>query len=286
MGTRCSSLWAALFLSPVIAWGGAKAITTQDHSPKANINAGSARKVPRRKPADPDSDASPAPWCAPELEPLDGDTCFLDANRPGERRTLVLFLHGVVNDGGKWQWLQQRALASYAKKLGFAALMPRAPLRTAPKTGFTGRAWDSSFSPDPAVEKSLVERWLRAKRHVEAKGTFDEFFVIGFSSGAYYAASLALRSRLSEADGYALFAGGAASRPPSHSEEHRVPVFVGICAKDASTAPMARALAGSLAAAAWPHRTEERPVGHMFSEPHVASALDYLRGAVDRSGRR
>ena len=52
---------------------------------------------------------------------------------------------------------------------------------------------------------------------------------MGFSSGAYFVSSLALRNKLS-VDGYAVFAGGTGFGTKT-AEGEKPPVFVGVCAK-------------------------------------------------------
>jgi pimeloyl-ACP methyl ester carboxylesterase len=216
-------------------------------------------------------------WCAPEVETLPGGICHIDGRREG-RRTLVIFLHGLIARGTTWQWTQHRAMARNAKNLGFAVIMPTAP--PVGPGGSGGYAWPGA-TPSRESEEALIEPWMAARRLLEARsGTpFDEVFVMGFSSGAYYASSLALRGRL-DVGGYALFAGGAALGPPGSDVKRRAPIFVGVCAKNPETAVGARALGSSLAIWNWPSRVDEQPIGHMFGDVHVAHALRYLQSHV------
>ena len=100
---------------------------------------------------------------------------------------------------------------------------------------------------------------------------------MGFSSGAYFVSSLALRGRV-KFDGYATFAGGAGGQAAADVPV-KAPVYVGVCADDKQTANHSRAFGGALAARGWPSRVDEQKVGHMFSDIHVAHALTYLRNA-------
>lgn len=219
------------------------------------------------------ADEDAPPWCAPELETLAGDVCFHAEPARDEKRTLVIFLHGLVQEGSDWQHAQQRGIVRGAKRLGFSVLAPR------------GRAGLNEKSPDMiawptsaharAHEDALLAQWSQARAIVEARErAFDEVFVVGFSNGAYYASSLAMRGRL-EVDGYAVFAGGMAYGA-SADEARRAPIFVGVCSKD-STADHARALERALKKAGWPHRAESRKVGHAMADAHLDHALAYLR---------
>ena len=67
---------------------------------------------------------------------------------------------------------------------------------------------------------------LASKKELEARAgkKFDETFVAGFSSGAYYGSSLALRSAI-DVDGFMFFAGGSGWVKPVPGGK-RAPVFV------------------------------------------------------------
>jgi predicted esterase len=132
----------------------------------------------------------------------------------------------------------------------------------------------------------VLAEWLRARELVEQRqgAKFERVFVMGFSNGAYYASSLALRDKL-PVDGYAVFAGGSGpdhQRRAAWTGTHRAAVFVGITSKD-RTASDARKLARLLADLGWPHRAEERPVGLAVADAHLDHALAYLRQAPARA---
>jgi predicted esterase len=219
-------------------------------------------------------------WCAAEVEALPGDVCHIDGGQRGDRRTLVVFLHGAIAKETTWQWTQERALLRQAKQSGFEAIFPRGPL------GKYGYVWPGSMKAQEAVEDELARGWRAAQTLLEERAgrPFDQVFVMGFSSGAYFASSLALRGRLA-VDGYAVFAGGAAYPPRNGEAPHAVPVFVGVCSNDGQTAPDSRSLGAALVARGWRHRVDEEGVGHMFSDIHVAHAISYLRAAAARPGR-
>jgi predicted esterase len=231
-------------------------------------------------PSDAEAGAGPTyAWCAPELDALPGNVCHFDGNAEGGRRTLVILLHGLIARNTNWQWTQERAIARDAKQFHFAAIVPQAP-ELGPG-GSAGYGWPGG-APKATVEDELVKNWMGAKKLLEERAgkPFDEVFVLGFSSGAYYASSLALRGRL-DVDGYGVFAGATSSGPPTKDDSRRAPIFVGVCARDKATAPDSRAFGYTLSTLAWPHKTDELSVGHMFADNHIGHALTYLRGRKD-----
>lgn len=214
-------------------------------------------------------------WCAVELKTLDGDICVHDEPAPeGEPRVLVIFLHGLVKTGTNWQHHHQRQLVRAAKRKGFTVLMPRGIDGGHPhypnKVG-----WPVTTKDLKKHEPKMFARWKAAQAKLEADGKpFDRVVVMGFSSGAYYDASLALRGAL-KVDGHAVFGGGGAWG--GLHAEHRPPIFVGICSKD-RTAAGAEQLVKALEKADWPHEAKSLEVGHTLVDEHLDAAVAYLRG--------
>ena len=225
-------------------------------------------------------------WCAPEMDPLSDDVCHVPGTpAPDGRRTLVIFLHGVIGKHTMWQWLQERGIGRSAKEFHFDAIVPQAP-RVGPN-GAGGFAWPG-LGKVQADEDAMIASWTRARRALEARNgkPFDEVYVVGFSSGAYFATSLAVHGKL-DVSGYVVLAGGAPSEPTA-DVLHRAPVFIGVCSEDHASAPQARELAHLLRQRGWPTRVDEQPVGHGVSDLHVGHALAWLRRLHDahsESGR-
>jgi predicted esterase len=214
------------------------------------------------------------PWCAPEVSELADHVCYYDGGTPADgRHTLVIYLHGMLATTPGFQYLQQRAMAMHAKKHGFTVLLP-----TSPKTA-GGYLWPTSQVAQKEQEAAVLAGIEDSRRKLEKKlgHRFDEAFVVGFSSGAYYASSLALRGAL-DADGYIILAGGASW---SRGEpQKRAPIFVGVSAADKATANDSRALAGTLASLKWPYRVEELNTGHMVDWTFMAHGIAWLRGRM------
>jgi predicted esterase len=234
-------------------------------------------------PAAAPSDYEPA-WCAPELETLPGDVCYAKGPAAGARRTLVIFLHGLTPAGGTSQYALQRGITAFGKRLGYAVLAPRGRTGVGPGRKEDTVAWPTGEAPRRQFEDGMLDAIFQAKTAIEARegAPFDEVFVMGFSNGAYYASSLALRGRL-DVDGYAVFAGGSAPKGTertARATKNRRPVFVGIASRD-DTAKKGRELAKVLDRVRWPHETSSRPVGHVVADAQLERAVAYLRGTVD-----
>src|SRR5690606_9271916 len=107
---------------------------------------------------------------------------------------------------------------------------------------------------------------------------FERLFVFGFSNGAYYATTLAVRDRY-PADGYGIFAGGNGSkyhRLLASKTQRRVPIFVGYGTRDPARADMS-SLAKMLADLRWLHRVNTAPIGHWVSDAQLRAAVSFLR---------
>jgi predicted esterase len=217
----------------------------------------------------------PYPWCASEFETLPNGLCHIPGAPQEGRRTLVIFLHGMIAPDVDWQWTQERALARQAKQSKFEAIFAKAPL------GAQGYAWPGSAAAMDDQERALLDAWEEARHVLERRHgkPFDEVFLMGFSSGAYFTSALALRGR-GRFDGFATFAGGGGGWRPDARSTARPPVFVGVCADDAQTRTHSRSFGNTLAALGWPHRVDEQPIGHMFGDVHVAHAIGYLRATA------
>jgi len=217
-------------------------------------------------------DTTPKPWCAPEVTELSDHTCFFDGGVPADgRRTLVVYLHGAYAATPGFQHLQQKALALMAKKHNFTVLLP-----TAPKSA-GGYVWPGTAEAQKDTEAQILANILASKKELESRAgkKFDETFVAGFSSGAYYGSSLALRSGI-DVDGFMFFAGGSGWVKPVDGGK-RAPIFVAVSAADKQTASHSRGLGGTLAALGWPRRVEERDVGHAVDWGHMQRAITWLR---------
>jgi predicted esterase len=219
-------------------------------------------------------EAKAAPsWCGEGFEALPSDVCYIDGRGTAGRRTLVIWLHGVIAKDSDWSHNHEKMLSRMAKATGIEMLFPK---------GVVGKqlvAWPGTAEAQANEEAALIEQWMAAKAALEKRDNkkFDETFIFGFSSGAYFASSLAMRGRVGGVDGYAVFAGGQPGAKTADANANIAPVYVGVCANDKTTATHSRAFAASLAAAGIPRMVSEQAVGHDVSAAHFVGALAYLR---------
>ena len=242
-------------------------------------------------------------WCPPELETLAEGVCFsplpervaasssaeavaaagegraLPAPIVGQPKTLVIFLHSLVTAKTDWQWQQYRMLARSGKEHGYAVLMPRGRLGIGPGRDPGTWAWPGAPETQKTHEAEVVDEWMAHKAAVEKRlGAFEQLYVFGFSNGAYYATSLAMRGRL-PVDGYGVFAGGSGSRYHricGNNTTNRPPVFVGYGKKDPDHHRQ-NALLALLAELHWPHHHLAANVGHMATDAQLGAAVRFLR---------
>jgi predicted esterase len=216
--------------------------------------------------------AEPKPWCAPEVTELSSHVCYFEGPTPADgRRTLVIYLHGMLADTPGFAWLQHRAMAIHAKRLNFTVLMPTSPKEDG------AFVWPTSEAAIKEQEPAIVAGIAKARAELVARvgHDFDETFVVGFSSGAYYGSAAALRGAI-PSDGTIVLAGGSAWAR-AKADGPRAPVFVGVSAADRQTREHSRAFGNALNALHWPHRTEEQNAGHMVDWALITHGLAWLR---------
>lgn len=221
------------------------------------------------------------PWCAPELQKFPGEVCAYVPESTKAPKILVIYLHGLVKANTEWQWTQERSVVRNAKRMGFAALMPRGRMGIAPKKWPDYWSWPTSASAQAAVEEELISEWRSAQQKLEEQlgAPFQSVYVLGFSNGAYYGSSLALRGRF-PVDGYGIFAGGGHSslKTPGEANRNRTPIYVGFGLKDREATRDSSELATLLRALHWPHHAMgRRGVGHAMTDSQVEAAFQFFR---------
>ncbi|HEU5074395.1 MAG TPA: hypothetical protein VFU02_09485 [Polyangiaceae bacterium] len=193
--------------------------------------------------------------------------------------TLIIFLHSLVRANSDWQYEQQRLMMRTASAMNVAVLMPRGRAGIGPGQDPRTLAWPGSPRTQELYEEAVIAEWDHARAQIEAQRGrgFGRVLIFGFSNGAYYATTLAVRQRYS-ADGYGLFAGGTGSkynRLLASRSGARVPVFVGYGTKDPAVSDM-RSLARMLDDLGWPHQVKTAKIGHWVSDAQLQSAIRFL----------
>ncbi|GMV11949.1 MAG: alpha/beta fold hydrolase [Myxococcales bacterium] len=230
-----------------------------------------------------DASAPDQPWCfqGEGIEALTPTVCHYSP-APPERApdTLVIFLHGLTKLGTTWQWNGQRGLARAAKAHGFEVITPRGRLGAGSKKYADHWNWPSSAEGQKELEAEVLAEWKAAQQELEKRNgrPFARVYVWGFSAGAYYAASLALRGRLSVA-GYGIFAGGGAPKGVERwakGTQPKPPIYVGYGHKDRARKDPAR-LGRALKAMGWKSLVVGRAkVGHSMTDAQVREAFAFL----------
>jgi len=243
--------------------------------------------------ADP-SAAEPSPasneaerrWCAPELQVLPNEVCAFVPDVPSMGpRTLIIHLHGVIVPNSTSQWNQQRTAAKVGASYGFTVIMPRGRRGIGPTSMEHWWAWPTDVDTRAKFEKTLVSEWMAAKAELEKKAgvPFERTYIFGFSNGAYYATSLAMRGVVA-VDGYALFAGGSGAQYHEYEgrkTKNRVPIAVAWGEADPSHEKQ-EDLVKLLGRLRWPSISlGHAHTGHAMTDMQVAEALGYL-GAKNR----
>ncbi len=239
------------------------------------------------------------PWCTPEVATLEvssgSPVCTYTPEKLADGpKTLVIFLHGLTAAGSDWQYAFQKAGMRIADSKGFTVLMPRGRRGIGPKGSEDNWAWPTGSSAQLTVESDVLAEWASAQAKLEEKNgaKFDRVWVFGFSNGAYYAASLASRGRLTSdgdashpvASGYAVFAGGSGASYLSVSAKNvadRPRFFVAWGGQDPAHGDQEE-LAHMLHDLGWPMKSSPAPkAGHTATDKQLAEAVAFLGGETD-----
>jgi predicted esterase len=248
-----------------------------------------AEGAPPAEASSPDSAARPWPakpppavetdWCIELVSALDEETCYVLPDAP--TRTLLIYLHGIVppTKTSVQKTNFETVVANAARRAGVAALIPRGDQGLAPKQYDRWWGWPTATGASyQRLAPKLLDR-IRDKRTKlqEIAGVeFERVYVAGSSSGAYFAAAIALRGGLADADGFGAMSGGAGARTPELAGLAPKPFYIGFGKHD-SVAGSARALGTLLGGAGWPVRVAEHPVGHGAKEIYLDEAFAFWR---------
>jgi predicted esterase len=233
------------------------------------------------------------PWCAPELMALPGEACaYVPAQEASGPRTLIIYLHGVIQPDSGRQWIQERRAARVGARHGVAVLIPRGRRGLGPKPIREWWGWPTTMEAQRVHEARMVAEWEAARAELESrtKKPFERVLVFAFSSGAYFATSLLMRGRLG-VDGYALFSGGSGAEHHAQAgarTKRRPKVFVAWGAGDPQHGDQ-EALAEVLGKLRWPSKSMgSARAGHAMTDAQVDEAMKFLsaKGELVRTDER
>jgi predicted esterase len=217
----------------------------------------------------------PADWCAPEFEPIAGGGCFA-GNPSTHAQGLVVYLHGrYPGDAAAEEVDRQSRLARRAKSTGFAVVALRSPpaICTAPELA-DWFCWPTSERyADAGAE--IVQTWSKALAAARDRAGSRERFLLGFSSGGYFAGLIASRALL-DVDGVVVAHGGPVE--PVHALGPKPPLLLLSADDDVAQDDMIR-LDTDLTREGWPHDSYARSGGHALTGEDIDAALTFFSRA-------
>jgi predicted esterase len=215
-------------------------------------------------------------WCIEGVAALDEETCYVLP----EARTdsLLLYLHGIVppEKTSVQKTNLETVVANASRRAGVSALIPRGKQGLAPKGHEKWWGWPTATPTYRRHGPELIAKLLEKRKLFEQRtGTrFSRVYVAGSSSGAYFAAALALHGGI-EADGFAILSGGAWRDTPELAKLAPKPVYIGFGKHD-SVGAGARGLADLFRRAGWPVKVAEHPVPHGAREIYLDEAFAFF----------
>ncbi|WP_438015694.1 hypothetical protein WMF18_33190 [Sorangium sp. So ce315] len=216
-------------------------------------------------------------WCIDGVDALDEETCYVLPDAP--TRALLIYLHGIVPPGKDSQQKTnfETVVSRASRRAGVAALMPRGKVGLAPKGYARWWGWPTGGAAYDRHAAAFVASFAEKRRKLEeiAGAPFARVYVAGSSSGAFFAAALALRGGIA-ADGFGAMSGGGGQATPELAALAPRPFYIGFGTHD-SVGRSARALADVLRGAGWPVRVAEHPVGHGAREIYLDEAFAFWR---------
>lgn len=219
-------------------------------------------------------------WCIEGIPALDEETCFVLPDAPSTE--LLVYLHGIVppERDSVQKTNFETVVANASRRAGVVALLPRGRQGLAGKARRGWWGWPTSALQHREHAAALVESLIERQRKLEALVgfAFERRFVAGSSSGAYFAAALALHGDI-EADGFGAMSGGARAHGAEPAKLPPRPFYIGYGTAD-TVGPAAEALGASLRRAGWPVKIAKHPLGHGAKEIYLDEAFPFWRAAV------
>jgi predicted esterase len=216
-------------------------------------------------------------WCIEGVDALDVETCFVLP--PAPTTTLLVYLHGIVPPQRRSHQKTnfETVVKNAARAAGVAALIPRGRQGLAARGHERWWGWPTGPVTYRRHAAELVAQIAEKQQRLEqlAGTRFTRRYVAGSSSGAYFAALLALHGGMA-ADGYGAISGGAGSKTAELPGLPPKPFYVGYGTHD-SVGPGARALAELMRGAGWPVKIAAHPLAHGAHQIYLDEALKFFR---------
>ena len=221
------------------------------------------------------ADAGVVAWCAEGAAPIAGGGCLAVPDGVAASVPLVIYLHGMYEKSSPAEELdRQRRVVARALANKYAVLALRSTEGACHPTvaEYAGRyCWPSNEEvADHAV--AFVDGWRPALAVTERRIGKGKRFVLGFSSGAFFAGLLAVRGEFA-ADAFALAHGGPVE--PIAARPTMPPLLLLSADADQAQEGMVR-LDQELTREHWPHDEYARGGGHALPDSDIDLALAFF----------
>jgi predicted esterase len=226
-----------------------------------------ASVLPSVDPAPPEEPL--ADWCAPGFDAVPGGCLAAPAEVPAE--SLVVYLHGrYARDVAADEIDRQRRLGARATKKHYAVLALRSRLGVCSSAELAD--WYCWPTSDAAADADAMRRWTRVVDDMQRRVAAPRRYLLGFSSGGYFAGMVASR-------GWAPFdavvvAHGGPVEPVSPSGD-APPMLLLSADDDVAQLDMMR-FDDDLRRAGWPHDAYARGGAHGLADADIDTALTFF----------
>jgi predicted esterase len=228
----------------------------------------------------------PRDFCSERVHTLDEDACFALPERRSE--ILLIYLHGIVpptRDSVQKTNLDE-VVANASERAGVVALIPRGKQGHAPQAYRDWWGWPTSKGAYEQHGSEFIAK-IREKRDKLAallEASFTRTYLAGSSSGAYFAAAVALHGGMPEVDGFGILSGGSGYATEEFTVLVKKSVYIGYGKHD-SVAGGARALGQRFSAAGWPVMVAAHDVGHGARAIYLDEAFAFWQGGIEPQRR-
>jgi predicted esterase len=226
-----------------------------------------ASVLPSETPAEP---AEPvADWCAPGFDAIPGGC--LAVSEGGASPSLLVYLHGrYERDAVADEVDRQRRLGSRATKKGYAVLAVRSRLGVCSASELAD--WYCWPTSEAAADPDAIRRWSRVVDETQRRVGATRRYLVGFSSGGYFAGMVASRQWASF-DAVVVAHGGPVEPVPSQGP--MPPMLLLSADDDVAQIDMMR-FDDDLRRAGWPHDAYARAGAHGLADADIDAALSFF----------
>jgi predicted esterase len=217
-----------------------------------------------------------ADWCPPPFELIAGSGCFVAPPATRADVPLIVYLHGrYARDAATDEVDRQRRLAARATGRGFAVLALRGGLGVCTDPELANWFCWPSNERNAGLAETFVSSWERPLASAHERTGSRRRFLLGFSSGGYFAGLIASRGLL---DVDALVVAHAGPVEPVHALRGQPPLLLLSADDDIAQDEMIR-FDEELARERWAHDSYARAGGHALTDEDIDAALTFFSRA-------